>query len=302
MSMRVATFALSDQMITAALRAQAKMADLQLQESSGIKSSDVAAYGSSSQRIVNLQASVSRAGSYVDAATITSSKVEVMYSTLGSVTDLITSLRSQLTAASTGTATESASAISSAQQLLDQMGALLNTQYGGEYVFGGGRTATAPVDLDTYSAAAGDATTADTSYYLGDDEIASVRVGDDQTVSYGITAGDPAFEKTLRVLRFVANSTSLSSSDISTALDLAGEALDAVSVVQSRLSNAASRIETASAQQTEFKDYAQSLASDLTDVDVAAVTARVSTYQSQLTASYAAISKIQSLNLASYLS
>lgn len=42
------------------------------------------------------------------------------------------------------------------------------------------------------------------------------------------------------------------------------------------------------------------LASDLTSVDVAAVTAQLSTYQSQLTASYAAISKIQSMSLASY--
>jgi flagellar hook-associated protein 3 FlgL len=39
-----------------------------------------------------------------------------------------------------------------------------------------------------------------------------------------------------------------------------------------------------------------------TSVDVAAVTAKLSTYQAQLTSSYAAIAKVQSLNLASYLS
>jgi flagellar hook-associated protein 3 FlgL len=47
--------------------------------------------------------------------------------------------------------------------------------------------------------------------------------------------------------------------------------------------------------------YAQSLGTDLSSVDVAAVTAQLSTYQAQLTASYTAISKVQSLNLASYL-
>jgi flagellar hook-associated protein 3 FlgL len=57
----------------------------------------------------------------------------------------------------------------------------------------------------------------------------------------------------------------------------------------------------ASAAQTSYQSFAKTLGGNLTNVDVAAVTAQLSTYQAQLTASYAAISKIQSLNLASYL-
>jgi flagellar hook-associated protein 3 FlgL len=105
----------------------------------------------------------------------------------------------------------------------------------------------------------------------------------------------------MRVLRYIANSTSLSSSDISSALNLASSALDATSIVQSKLSDASSQIESASSQQTDYKNYASTLGSDLTSVDVAAVTAQLSTYQSQLEASYAAISKIDSMSLASYL-
>ena len=63
----------------------------------------------------------------------------------------------------------------------------------------------------------------------------------------------------------------------------------------------AASIETASARQTDYKSYAETLSSDLTSVDVAAVTAELSTYESQLTASYSALGKILSLNLASYL-
>lgn len=46
MVMRVATFALSDQMIAGALRTEAVMANLQVQESSGLKSEDFGGYGS----------------------------------------------------------------------------------------------------------------------------------------------------------------------------------------------------------------------------------------------------------------
>jgi len=292
---------LSEQMVAGALRTQATMANLQVQESSGLKSETFAGYGSDTQHVVNLQVSVARAQSHIDAATLADSKVQVMYSAVGSMTDIITQLRTQLSAATTGGSTETTSAISSAQQLLTQMGSLLNTQYDGQYVFSGARVGTAPVDLTSFASGTGSTTTADTSYYKGDGEIAAVRVADDQTVSYGVTADNPAFEQVMRTLKFVANSSSLSSSDITKALDLASNALSATTAVQAKLSSAASQIESASAHQSDYKSFAQTLSSDLTGVDVAAVTAQLSTYQTQLTASYSAIAKIQGLNLASYL-
>ncbi|MBR1174983.1 flagellin [Bradyrhizobium sp. KB893862 SZCCT0404] len=300
-AMRVATFAQSNRMIADAMRVESVMASKQIQESSGVVSTDFGGYGSDAQHVVNLQVSVTRAQSYIDAATLADSKVQVMYSAVGSVTDILTQLRSQLSAASTGSSTEVNSVIGSAQQMLEQMGSLMNTQYDGQYVFAGGKTETAPVDLTSFSSGAGSTTIADTSYYSGDSEIASVRVAADETVSYGVTADNSAFEEVMRVLKFVANSTTLSSADITSALDLASTALDDTAAVQAKLSSAASSIETASARQTDYKSYAETLSNDLTSVDVAAITAQLSTYQTQLTASYSALGKILSLNLASYL-
>jgi len=301
MVMRIATFALSDQMVAGALRTQATMANLQVQESSGLKSETLGGYGPDARHIINLQVSVTRAQSYVDAATLADSKVQVMYSAVGSMTNIITQLRTQLSAATTGSSTETASVINSAKQMLLQMGSILNTQYDGQYVFGGARTSTEPVDLSAFSSGTGSTTTADTSYYKGDGDISSVRVSDDEAVAYGVTADNPAFEQIMRVLKFVANSSSLSSSDITKALDLADNTLSATTTVQTRLSSAASEIESASARQSDYMSFAQTLASDLTGVDVAAVTAQLATYQAQLSASYSAIAKIQGLNLASYL-
>lgn len=300
-AMRVATFAQSNKMIADAMRVETVMANKQIQESSGVVSTDFGGYGADAQHVVNLQVSVTRAQSYIDAATLADSKVQVMYSAVGSMTDILTQLRSQLSAASTGSSTEANSVITTAQQMLEEMGSLMNTQYDGQYVFGGGKTDTAPVDLTSFSTGSGSLTMADTSYYNGDDEIASVRVASDETVAYGVTADNSAFEEVMRVLKFVANSTSLSSSDISGALDLASMALDDTAAVQAKLSNNVASIETASSRQADYKSYAESLSNDLTGVDVAAITAQLSTYQAQLTASYSALAKILSLNLASYL-
>ena len=144
MAMRVATFGISEQMIAAALRTQSVMAEQQIQEASGQVSSDFAGYGSSTQQILNLQVSVSRSQSYIDAATQAGSKIEVMYSTVNSVADLLTELRTLLTGASNTVSTDATSVTQSAQDMLEEMAALLNTQYGGSYLFGGARTTRHP--------------------------------------------------------------------------------------------------------------------------------------------------------------
>jgi flagellar hook-associated protein 3 FlgL len=288
-------------MINSALRTEATMANLQVQEASGVQSPFLAGYGAATQQVVSLQVSVTRAQSYVDAATSADSKIQVMNTSMTTITDSLSSLRAQLSAASTGTAAAVTSAISGAQQMLQEMKSVLNAQYNGKYVFSGSDVTTAPVDLSTFATGAGSLTTADTSYYQGNGDIASVQVSGDQAVSYGVTADNPAFEQVMRVLKFVANSTTLSSSDISNAMDSASSALDAVATVQAKLSTADDQITTAKATQVDYQSYAKTFDASLTGVDVAAVTAQLATYQAQLTASYSALAKIQGLNLANYL-
>jgi flagellar hook-associated protein 3 FlgL len=303
MGMRVATFANSQQMIAAALRTQSTMADQQMQESSGVVSQDFAGLGSKTEQVLNLQVSVTRAQSYIDAATQTDSKVQVMYSAVNSIADLTTQFRSLLTAATNAASTDSSSVTASATEMLSEMASLLNTQYSGSYLFGGSHTEQAPVDVSgTTYAAATSPSTADTSYYQGDSAVASVRVSDSQTVSYGVTADNTAFEQIMRAMNLVANNSPLTTATLNEALNLTTSSVGALGVVQTKISNASASIEKASASQTDYQSYAQTLGSDLTSVDVAAVTASLSTYQAQLTASYSAIAKIHSLNLASYMS
>jgi flagellar hook-associated protein 3 FlgL len=302
MQMRVSTFGISEQMINSALRTQSTMANQQIQEASGLISSDFGGLGATSEQVLNLQVSVTRAQSYIDAATQTNSKVQVMYSAVNSVADLVTQFRTLLTSASSASTTDAASITETAQGMLEQMQSLLNTQYNGSYVFGGSATTTPPVDISSSTyAPATSPSSADTSYYQGNSQLAAVRVSDSQTVSYGVTADNPAFEQVMRAMNLVANNSPLSTDTLNEALDLAVGAVDKIGVVQTRISNAAASIEKASAYQTEYQSYAQTLGTDLTSVDVAAVTAKLSTYQAQLTASYAAIAKVQGLNLASYL-
>jgi len=301
MVMRVATFALSNSMIDAALRTQAKVSERQIQTASGNISSDFGGLGATSKKVLDLQVSVSQSKSYEDNATSAANRVEVMYSATGSIGDLLNSFKSDLTSALSVNGSDTSVLKSSAEDLMSEMASLLNTQYGGRYLFAGGSTTAAPVDLSTYSNTT--STTADTSYYQGDSQIASVKVSDSQYINYGVTADNAAFEEAMRAFSMIANSTSdpIDTATLNDAIDLATSALDSVTAVQTKLSLSASQLERAVSIQQDFQDYATTLSDSLTEVDVAAVTAEISTYQAQLEASYSAISKISSLRLSDYL-
>ncbi|AXK81516.1 flagellin [Pseudolabrys taiwanensis] len=299
---RVATFALSEQMVSAALRTQAKISERQIETASGKVSSDYGGLGATSKKVIDLQVSISQSKSYEDAASSADDRVQAMYSATGSIAELLSSYKSELTGAVSASGTDASTLTSAAEGFMSEMTSLLNTQYGGRYLFAGSRTDMAPVDLSSYSNTTS-ATAADTSYYTGDDQLASAKVSDSQYVTYGVTASNPAFEKAMRAFSMIANATSspIDSTTLSSALDLATSALDAVTGVQTKLSLSASQLERAVNNQQTYQSDATTLSDSLTNVDVAAVTAEISTYQAQLEASYSAISKIQSLRLSDYL-
>jgi flagellar hook-associated protein 3 FlgL len=303
MMMRVATFALSNQMVDSALRTQSVMANEQLEEDSGITSQDYGGFGETSKQVINLQVSVTRSQSYVDTANAADSKVQVMYSSVTSIATLLSNFRATLTAATNSASTDPASVTEAAQQGLQAMASELNAQYGDQYLFGGSDATAPPVDVSSsaYPSVTAAPTTADTSYYKGNDEAASVRVSDTETVSYGVTADNSAFEQGLRALNLVANSSPLTPATLTQALTLTQSAVNATAAVQAGLGLASSSMQTASASQTDYQNFVQTLSANLTGVDVAAVTAQLSTYSAQLDASYSAIAKIQGLSLASFL-
>ena len=298
---RVATFSTSSLILSAALNTQAKLATQQLEEASGKVSTDYGGLGSKAGQVVSLQVAVSRSAAYADAATEASGRATVMSDALTSMSNVLTQFRTALTQASDA-AGDTSLLPDQAKSMLDEFTNQLNTQYQGRYLFSGSATQDAPVDSSALSTGI-DMTTADTSYYKGNSDIMSVRVSADQTVGYGVLASNPAFEQTIRVLNAFANmsSTDVTAASLTDASTQVDTALDGVLAVQGQLAVQSGTLDRAANDQQSFQDYAGSLVSNLSDVDVASVTAQMSAYETQLQASYAAISKISSLRLMDYL-
>ena len=301
MAMRVATFANNNAMLTSAMRVQVKMADLQLQQASGVKSTDYGGLGSSSRKLISLEVSLQQSQAYSSAASEAAGRVEVLYSAMSTVTDLLSDFRSQLAAMTgvDGATTSGASLVDAAQAYMKELAGALNTQYEGRYVFAGSRTTSPPVDLSGY---ASDADTPSTSYYQGDSIVSSVQVSAEQTVAYGVTADNPAFEKAFRALALIANGgTPVDQANLQAASTLIVSALDEAAAVQSRLSISASVLDRAKSNQSDYQSFLATEMSSVRDVDATSVAVTLTSYETQLQASYAALAKIQSLNLLDYL-
>tara|TARA_R110000751_G_scaffold4389_7_gene21610 strand:- start:4816 stop:5706 length:891 start_codon:yes stop_codon:yes gene_type:complete len=274
------------------------------QSTTGIKSTNYAGVADQAYVLTSLSAEISQATSYADLAESIQSRVDVYYDSLSTMTDVLTDMLSDLSAAqSSGTKTV-IGLNDSAQSALDTMATLLNTQYEGRYLYAGSATDTVPVTVDstTYGAITVPSST-DTSYYAGNDDVSSARVADGMTVDYGMTADMDMFENALRALNIAANASTdpIDSDALSEATSLINSALDGIGEQQTRMSSVHAQLESVIDMHTDFQLTAESMVSDLSEVDIAEAMVRLDTLSVQLEASYSAVAKVSDLSLFDYL-
>ncbi len=143
------------------------------------------------------------------------------------------------------------------------------------------------------------------SYYRGDNNKLSVRIGDDMTIDYGVTADDPAFEKLIRALYFVKNANvapgNIDRATLENALGLAIEAIGELPVIVSEIGANRLTLQNFKNKHEDFLVFTQETASQIENIDVAEAISRLSTEQLLLEASYTLIAQLRQLSLANFL-
>jgi flagellar hook-associated protein 3 FlgL len=257
--------------------------------------------------LLSFQGEVANAERWSGNASLASDRVQAMYSAVGNMIDLANTLKSSIATAMSGTTsdTTAASLQQTAQDALSDLAGAMNVQLDGRYLFSGSATNAAPVDLSGYPATTPpSAGTVDTSYYQGDGQLAAISVSAENKITYGVTGDTGGFEAVLRAAAIAASAAASDPIDtdaLSDAYDLVGTAISKLGTLQEGLSNTANRLTAAKASQDSYSDYLQSMVSDIKNVDAAAVMTRVTELQTQLEASYSAVSGILKLRLTDYL-
>jgi flagellar hook-associated protein 3 FlgL len=298
---RVATFAFTNQMVAENMRLQSKYADINTQISSGLKSQDYKGIARDSQYLLAVESSQTKLVAYNANANIASSKINIMYSTIGKIEDMANSMLSNITASIAGNQVPSAVTGDQANNALLETSGLLNTKIGGQYLFAGSDIDTTPVDLsDPAWPAQTSPSTANSSYYQGNSTLATVQVSETYTTTYGVTADNTAFEKLFRAYNILkTNPTGIA--ERTEASDLIKSSIADIGNIRGILSTKANSIQDQTDKNELDRTDLQELSSSIKETDIPSASVRLTEIQGQLEASYSASVRVLQLSLVNYL-
>ncbi|OAZ07990.1 hypothetical protein TH4_19515 [Thalassospira tepidiphila MCCC 1A03514] len=135
-----------------ALRNAARVTDLQNQASSGYKSRNYAGIADSTQRLLNLETEYSRTEQYLRNTTQGKLRLQSMETAVDSMLTIATEMKSLLIQASSAQQADDVNIRNEADQALQQIANLLNTNLDGRFLFAGGRSEEPAVDIEKIGA------------------------------------------------------------------------------------------------------------------------------------------------------
>lgn len=185
-----------------------------------------------------------------------------------------------------------------AEQMAQEVAALLNRQLDGRFLFAGSRTAAPPVALPDPLP-----TTADpTLYYRSDTTEPSVRAARDVELTYGVTAAAAPFAQLFAALG-QAHDAHLADdrAGLEQALAHAAAAIEGLAEERGRLAVAGARLESIADGQRGAVLYLDELIHAIAETDLAEAAARLARDQAALEASYLVVARLNQLSLAEYL-
>ncbi len=283
---------------------QSRIADEQIQVSSGYKSTDYAGIAGDSNRLVSMQAQLGRVTQYQTNNSLVSDRLTQMESNVAQVFDVVGSIKTLLVNALNGsTTTQDVNLSGQASTMLDQVASLLNTQFDGRYLFSGTQTNTAPVDLTqlpaSYSvpSSAGDAS----SYYQGNSTQLAVQASDTLNVTYGATANEGGFEELIRGLDIARKAAPGDTAALQDALAAVNQAEQDIPNIRTRIGASESTLASINTMHGNFTTYTQKSIGDIENVDVTEALTKVQNDSTGLQASYMTINSLSQLNLMNYL-
>lgn len=295
--MRVDPFFVSN-LVGSLDQTQANQQQLTAQLSSGVRVNSLSQDPVASGENVLLLNQMQRDDSFTQSSSLVQGQLQISDSALGSVVSQLTSAISLATSANNGTlnASNLKSISNQIAGIRDEVLALANTSYQGQYIFAGGQTSTVPFTLSS-------ATSPATVTYNGDSDLNTLDTPNGQSIQLNVP-GDQIFDAAGTNSVFVAlnnliadfASGTASSSAVSDTLAL-GTALNYVSQQRVVVDNSLSRLNSATDTATREKTQLTVAQTNLMQADVAQVATQLSLSETQEAALESVISQLGSNSL-----
>ena len=281
------------------------------QIASGKIATTYAGFGGQAQVLTATLSAKARNDSYATATTLATTQADLQDTQLTALSGLAAQLQ---TAISTSVANNDPSTLmSQVQNIFDQATTILNSKdANGDYIYGGGKTDTAPVTVSDLASLV--ALPSVSGAFANGDEKKSVQVADGQTVTYGVTASDVG-TGLMQALKDIASfdaggsgnfsgSTNLSQAQatfLNNEIPTAGTVARDLNTATAQNGYAYNQLQAASGQQSSLSTLYSGFISNMQDTNMANAATQLSLNQTALQAALQVTSQLNKLTLLNYL-
>lgn len=301
---RVANYAQFQRNLAHILEAQRRLADGQIQISSGRKSQNYAGIARDARRLVGAEIAHMRTSQYIENNNLIELRLQKMETTVSQTFDIASNYKTLLVnALNFNNSSELAMPIQ-AKQLMDQLTALLNVEDDGRFLFAGTMTNTEPVDQSglpgsyTVPTSDGDAN----GYYKGDTTKLTVRVDKTFDVTYGVHAQEKGFERLMRSLHMIVIGPPNDRATLEDALKVVNQAIDTIPDLRTRIGTARATIEDVNQKHADFLLFSERIIGDAENADITEVITRMNADQLMVEASMMSLARMSQISLVRFLS
>jgi flagellar hook-associated protein 3 FlgL len=262
---------------------QANQEQLTEELSSGLRVTSIGDDPVAAAQNVQLLNSIQQDDSFTQTTSLTQGMLQVTDSTLGSVVTQLNQALSLATQANNGTldASDLKAISNQLAGVRDEVLSLANTNYQGQFIFGGSQTGSTPFTLDSSTSPA-------TVTYSGDSDISTLKSPTGQSIQLNLPGNQVFTSSSANVLETLnsliadyASGTSGSGAADTAALNTA---LNFVSQQRVTIDNSISQLSDASSAATEQATQLTAVQTNLMQADVASVSTQLSLSESQQSA------------------
>ncbi|HYD16963.1 MAG TPA: flagellin [Patescibacteria group bacterium] len=313
----------------------ATLTDLQRQMASGKKNETLAGFGVEATNVQRNRTDLGRVQTYLDNIGAVTSRINQMNTAMTAARDAVTQLIDGITTAVRDSAADIPSLKVIAQNALDFVQDLANTQIDGRYLFAGSDSTNAPFsDENTLNAnfqqqvtdwLAGTTDTATMNANVtgfGTAQLGlnpglsasgqvTVRIDTTTELNYTIKADEDGFQDIIKALGFMANMQAPGSGDIPTAADvdeviqnimnIARAGVDKLDAAATRIGGGFNLLNAVQENHQQDKATLQGLIGSAENADTTDIVVQIQALQTQLQASYETTSIVNKLSLINYL-
>lgn len=296
---RVGNVALYNNTLKDVTNTQKRLAELQEQISSGIKSRDFAGLNGQVEQYTLLEAKIRMTTSQIEGNQLNLSRVQTADQAMAQAVEIADKMEDLIVQSRSGATNASIDMPAIMRNYLKDLQQALNINFEGRYLMGGTNTSSAPVP-DIMQGGSG--VEAGAGYYAGSEHNITYRRDERTEYEFPIRADDPSFQKIIGAAKLAMDAFAANSTDVmGEALDLMQEGQRDLNVARGRVNSTAISLEQTNEQLNSLKLYWKGVTEEVGKTDLLAASTEVANHEAVLQAAFAVFSRLSQLRLTDYL-